>query len=271
MSGHPIATTVGRDLSPLGTGGQRAVDCWNTIVLLLERELSPAHAALLAEPLVNAARGVIDWYAKGDGVAAPLSALPEAARDAVNARLDALAGEIDVLAARLKGSAAESDRFLGAMLSLVMQIPGPDYVYAMGAEPVLVAWGHSTGGAAPKGMVLTGRRAANRRRFRVLPPPDKALLRGQVAAPRPASRFKLGASGAGAILLAATLLFLLLAALTWSGVKAPPCAVPPTQLGLIAVLQDAQARGAALQVERARLAEQLGTQRQHCPPAVGTP
>jgi hypothetical protein len=60
MSGHPIATTVGRDLSPLGTGGQRAVDCWNTIVLLLERELSPAHAALLAEPLVNAARGVID-------------------------------------------------------------------------------------------------------------------------------------------------------------------------------------------------------------------
>lgn len=273
MTTQPIATTAGRDLTPLGTGGQRAVDCWDTLTLLLERELSTAHAALLAEPLTNAARGAIDWYARGEGAAAPLSALPEAARAAVSARLEALVGGIEALAARLKASGAEGDRFLGGMLSLALQIPGPDFVYAIGEQPVLVAWGHSTGGTQPQGMVLTGRRRlAELRRWTILPPPPKALLRPMEPPPHTTRRAWLGPFGAGAILLAATPLFLLLAAATWSSAHSPPCTVPPAQLNLIATLQDARARGAALQIERARLAEELGTRRQQCAPApVQTP
>lgn len=267
MNAHLIATTSGGDLTPLGTGGQRAVDCWDTLTLLLERELSAAHAALLAEPLTNAARGTVDWYARGTGAATRLSTLPPAVRGEINARLEALVGEIEVLATRLKASTAEGDRFLGSMLSLALQIPGSDFVYAMGEHPILVAWGHSTGGARPQGMVLTGlRRVAEARRWSVLPPPSKALLRAAEEQARPARRAWLGPFSAGGIMLALALLFLLLAARSWSSAQSPPCTVPQAELGLIAILQDARGRGAALQIERARLAEELGHQRHQCAP-----
>jgi hypothetical protein len=268
MTVQPITTTTGRDVTPLGTGGQRAVDCWNTLTLLIERELSSAHAALLAEPLTNAARGTVDWYARWVGTAVRLSSLSVPERAAAQLRLDVMVGDIEVLADQLRSGNGEGDRFLGTMLSLALQIPGPDYVYAVGEQPVIVAWGHGTGGARPQAMVLTGRRrvAPDRRRWIVLPPPPKSLLGSGAEALPPRAAFP-GPLASGAILCSLAFLFLLLAAGTWSSARPPPCAVAPDQLGLLAILQDAQARGSALQVERARLAEELGARRRQCTPA----
>ena len=63
-----IATTRQQDLQALAAAGQTTVEAWRTLHKALS-ELSPAHAALLAEPVANQARGEVDWYADGDGPA----------------------------------------------------------------------------------------------------------------------------------------------------------------------------------------------------------
>ena len=63
MAAVLIATTRARDVQALGKGGQRAAESWSALHRLLERQ-SPGHAALLAEPVANAAQGETDWYAE---------------------------------------------------------------------------------------------------------------------------------------------------------------------------------------------------------------
>jgi hypothetical protein len=88
MSATRIATTRSQDLQPLGTAGQTAMESWGALVSLLSRALSPAHARLLAEPMVNPARGEVDWYAEGEDEAVPLPNLPAAEQERVRAELD---------------------------------------------------------------------------------------------------------------------------------------------------------------------------------------
>ena len=159
MASLPIATTRSRDLQPLAAAGQTGIEAWGTLHALLLRELSPAHAALLAEPVANEARGEVDWYAEGDGPAVPLQNLPDSERAAAQARRDRLAGDIGALAARLAGSRAEGDRFLSDMLGLALRLPDENSVYVRNGQPVLVGWGHVRSGGRGGGAVLTGRTA----------------------------------------------------------------------------------------------------------------
>jgi hypothetical protein len=69
-----------------------------------------------------------------------------AERPAVQAELDRLVGDIRRLSERLRASARESDRFLGEMLSLALEVPDASSIRVRGGRPVLVAWGHTPAG-----------------------------------------------------------------------------------------------------------------------------
>ncbi len=261
MASLPIATTRLRDLQPLAAAGQTGIEAWGTLHALLLRELSPAHAALLAEPVANEARGEVDWYAEGDGPAARLQDLPEPERAVAQARLDELAGDIGALAARLGGSRAEGDRFLSDMLGLALRLPDESSVHVLGRQPVLVGWGHVRSGGRGGAAVLTGRTAPPAAQAAaILPPPPSPYA---AAAPR---RWLWGALGASLLapLLAALLLWR--DPFGWFAVDPPQCRLEPGQLGLAEGLQEEVAREGVLRAELARLAADAGQRRLMCPP-----
>jgi hypothetical protein len=260
MASLLIATTRSQDLQPLAAAGQTAIEAWGALHTLL-RDLSPAHAALLAEPVANAARGEVDWYAEGDGPATRLEDLPDAKRAAAQARLDQLAGDIQARAAQLGSSRAEGDRFLSDMLGLALRLPGEGSVYVQGGQPVLVGWGHVRSGGRVGAVVLTGRAMPPAAQAAILPPPPSPY-----AAAAPRRTWLWGALGAS--LLAPLLAGLLLwrDPFGWFAVDAPQCQLEPGQLGLAQGLQEEVAHEGVLRAELARLAADAGQRRLMCPP-----
>jgi hypothetical protein len=262
MANSLIATTRSQDLQPLATAGQTGIEAWRTLQAVLQKELPDAHAALLAEPVVNEARGEVDWYAEGDGPAVRLQDLPEPARVQAQARLDHVVGEIQAIAARLRDSRKDGDRFVSDMLSLALRLPGKDAVYVQDGQPVLVGWGHVRSGGRGGAVVLTGPAmppAASH--AAILPPPPSPYA--ALPAPRTWLWGVLGAS-----LLAPLLALALLwrDPFGWFAIDVPQCRLEPGQLGLAQGLQDAVAREGVLRTELARLAADAGQRRLMCPP-----
>jgi hypothetical protein len=257
-----IATTRSQDLQALGTAGQLAIESWGALTALLARELSPAHAALLAEPAANPARGEVDWY--GAGEALPLTSLPQAQREAAQARLDDLVGAIVTLADRLRASRSDGDRFLGDMLALAIQVPGPDFVRVQGNQPVLVAWGHARSGPAAERVTLTGRLRAKPAAMAILPPPPSPFL---PAARREHWRWL----GVSVLASALALSVLWLDPFVWFGAPVPDCRAMVDQAGLAATLRNEAAREGALRLDLARLASDAGQRRLLCPPSPAPP
>ncbi len=262
MANLRIATTRAQDLQPLAAAGQAGIESWRALHTLLLQDLSPAHAALLAEPVANAARGEVDWYAEGDGPAIPLQELPEPARAAATDRLDQLVGGIEALAAKLGDSRMNADRLLADMLRLALRLPGTDSVYVRGGQPVLVGWGHVRSGGRGGAVVLTGP---------VMPPPapHAAILPpppSPYAAAAPPRMWLWGALGAA---LLAPLLALELGMrdpFGWFAVDMPQCRLEPGQLALAQGLDDGVAREGVLRTELARLTADAGQRRLLCPP-----
>jgi hypothetical protein len=268
MSATRIATTRSQDLQPLGTAGQTAMESWGALVSLLSRALSPAHARLLAEPMVNPARGEVDWYAEGEDEAVPLPNLPAAEQERVRAELDRQTADIAALADRMHTSRAEGERFLADMLGFAMQVPTDAYVRVRNGHPVLVAWGHALASPAAPRVFLTGQSKRPARPMTILPPPSLFVPPGL--------------SGARlAALLAALLLALLVLLLAlylvlrdpfrWYAVDVAACTVAPGQLELQAALKAEDARSAALRTELARLTDEAGRRRLQCPPIAVPP
>jgi len=262
MASSLIATTRAQDLQPLATAGQTGIEAWRTLRVVLLQELTPAHAALLAEPVANEARGDIDWYAEGHGLAIRLQDLPEPARVEAKARLDQLVGEIQALVARLGNSRKDGDRFLSDMLSLALRLPGDDAVHVQGGQPVLVGWGHVRSGGRGGAVILTGpAMPAAAAQGAILPPPPSPYAAGP--APRTWLWGVLGVS------LLAALLAGVLAwrdPFGWFAIDVPQCRLEPGQLGLAQGLQEEVAREGVLRTELARLAADAGQRRLMCPP-----
>jgi hypothetical protein len=265
MSSLRITTTRSRDLQPLAVAGQTGIEAWRTLHTLLLRELSPAHAALLAEPVANEARSEVDWYAEGDGPAARLEDLPEPAHATTQARLDGLVRDVQGLAARLASSRANGDRFLSDMLALAMRLPGPECVHVLGEQPVLAGWGHIRGGERGGDVVLEG----SALRSLVIPSPAAQV----VILPPPASPYAVIPPSrtwrrglVGASLLAPLLALLLLWAdpFGWFLIAVPRCKLEPSQLALAQGLQQGIAREGVLRAELARLTIDAGRRRLMC-------
>ena len=261
MANLLLTTTRSENLQPLATAGQTAIECWGALQTLL-KQLSPAHAALLAEPVANPARGEVDWYAGGDGSALLLQDLPEPARADAKALQDTLVGEIEAAIARLANSRSDSDRFLAEMLGLALTMPGPGGVYVRGGQPVLTGWGHVRSGARGGAVVLTGlSKPPPPARATILPPPPSPYL----AAPAP-RQWLWGVLGAS---LLAPLLALALVwrdPFGWFVIDVPQCRLEPGQLGLAQGLDDGLAREGVLRTELARLTADAGQRRLLCPP-----
>jgi len=151
-----IATTRSRDMQPLALGGQLVIDAAASITAVLTRSLSPAHAALFAEPEADAERGEIDWYAEVDGPLAVLSELPEAEAAASRERLDSLTTDISALAARLAASEAANERRIGEILLLALNVPAASAIRTIGGRPVLVGWGHRAADAGGRQVAVQG-------------------------------------------------------------------------------------------------------------------
>jgi hypothetical protein len=139
-----IATLSPQGLRAQATGGQTVLDVYQTIDRYLRRTLSSAHADLFAEPNVSGFGGDIDWYTPIDTAGDPqrLDAVAEPRRTQLFARLSTLIGDIRARAVELKSSAKQSDRLLGQLLLIAIEVPGEEFVYAVGEQPVLVFWGH---------------------------------------------------------------------------------------------------------------------------------
>jgi len=264
MANLRIATTRSQDLQPLAAAGQTAIESWRRLHAMLSKDLSPAHAALLAEPVVNQARGEVDWYAEGDGPAIPLQDLPEPARAAAGARQGQLVGDIRAHAAALAAKRSGSDAFLSEMLELALTLPGvdgvPDGIYVRGVQPILTGWGHVRAGGRGGAVALTGpAMPPQAAQMAILaPPPPYAAAR----APRTWLWGALGAS------LLAPLLLLALAwrdPAGWFAVDVPQCRLEPGQLGLARDMDGEMAREGVLRTELARLTADAGERRLLCP------
>ena len=260
MASLRIATTRQQDLQALAAAGQTTVEAWRTLHKALS-ELSPAHAALLAEPVANEARGEVDWYADGDGDAALLRDLPKPERTAAQARLDGLVADITALAQRLGASRSDGDRFLADMLGLALRLPGGDHVYVRNGQPVLVGWGHVRSGGRGGTMVLTGPAALPPAAMAILPPPPSPY-----AAAVPARTWLWGVLGASLLAPLLAAFILMRDPFGWFAIDVASCRLAPGQLGLARGIQEEAAREGVLRAELARLLADAGERRLQCPP-----
>jgi hypothetical protein len=71
--------------------------------------------------------------------------------------------DIRARAAELKNSSRQSDRLLGQLLLLALEVPGEDCIYALGDQPVLIFWGHLADVPTPQAGVIDRMIAASRK------------------------------------------------------------------------------------------------------------
>ena len=254
-----IATTEAAGLRALGVGGQLVTGAVWQIAAHLRRARGPDHAALFAEPAADPARGMVDWYAPGEGEAVPLASLEPGAKAAAEARLASLFADITAAAEALKAAPREGDRLLGELLLLAMRVPDPSYVRVRGGKPVLVAWGHEAGGRSVGPELLDKPTELPPRVYPILFP------RLRAEAPRRAWPWLLLAS-----LLALLLLLLLLLfwrnPFGWFAMAPPSCTVDPAGIALMEEQRQGADRFVQLQEDLARSRRALGDARLACPP-----
>jgi hypothetical protein len=255
-----IATTRQRDLQPLGTAGQTAIECWSVLSALLLRELGPSHAALFAEPVVNPAQGETDWYTEGEATPVPLTMLDPDARAAVQAERMRLEQDMRSLAARRRAASGEGERFLADMLMLALSVPGDDHVYAVDGRPVLVAWGHASAGGAPEQVVLTGLRQGSPVPMTILPPPVLPVAASRIR------RWLMPALLASLLLPLLALLLLWFDPFGWYLVGRAQCRVAAGEPALLNELHDAADREAQLRAQLAQVTDDAGRRHLQCPP-----
>jgi len=254
-----IATTTAEALKPLAVGGQTVIGAAWQIAAHLRRARGPDHAALFAEPSIDAARGTIDWYAPGTGEAVPIASLPADARAAAEARLAALFADIAAEASALKASPREGDRLLGEFLSLAVRVPDPSYLRVRDGAPVLVAWGHEAGGRSV-GPELLEKPAE-------LPPPRRPVMMPPApAAPRRSAwPWLLLAALLGLALLLLLLLFWR-NPFGWFAIAPPDCILDRSGVALLEEQRQETDRFIHLQQDLARARRALGEARLACPP-----
>lgn len=258
MARSLAATTRDADLRPLSAGGQPVAAAWAQISAHLARRLSPAHAAILAEPNPDPARATTDWYAEGEGEALPLDqAAPERAP-----AFEALATAIRAEAERLSGERDDGLRLLGELIALALELPDRSYIRVRGDAVFLVGWGHHLPGRAE----------------------GATLVRSLPNTATPMAMLAIGATPRRPIwawaLLAAALVVLMLALgaflawrdpFGWLVTSDAQCIVDPADLALLRDLDAAQAEEAILRDRLAGIAEELGRRRLACQPPPAPP
>ncbi len=120
-----------------------AAQTWDRLADLLEREVGPEAARLLAEPVVDPARGETHWHAECEHDPIPLASLPEAERTALLAKLDAIRTLVEARATVLQAQPSETSLRTAAILSQIIEVPDETCIWAVDGRPVLSCWGRS--------------------------------------------------------------------------------------------------------------------------------
>lgn len=248
-----LATTRLGEFEALAAGGQPVMLAWTQLYRFLAHALSPAHAALLAEPVADAEAGTVDWYGPS-GLARPLDT-------AGRARLAALVGDVARLTEDLAGAGDEARRLLGGLLRLALEIPDEALVRLVGDQPVLVAWGHVARDAGERrGLLL---------RYVAVPPMPPESRPPPPIPPVPSTRRKTMLALAGVLLLG----FLAAGWLAWMlGLPVPCCRVDPAGPRALAELDAERMRESVLRTALSGARRQIAARRAQCrPPAPPAP
>jgi hypothetical protein len=135
-----IASTPLLGLNPLGSVGDRN---YGRLVDIVATRFGARHAALFAEPEPRGDGSAIDWYVPGLTRAARLSDLPPDQAASVRNTLESLSRDIRTYIGQVdQGPRNRANTALVETLRNALCVPGPDYVYVVNGEPVLVAWAY---------------------------------------------------------------------------------------------------------------------------------
>ena len=153
-----LLTSQRNAMRALASQGIFATDCHAQVCSIIAQHLSPAHAALIAEPQHEPGQQRIDWYAGVNGTATPVSALPAEEAERLRARAGELARDILQLSEQWGKDAQSREALAGQMLALVLQHPHEDDLWSVDGQPVLVNWGFAPGavGAMPQDLSRMG-------------------------------------------------------------------------------------------------------------------
>jgi hypothetical protein len=205
--------------------------------------LSPAHAALFAQPVAE--DGGIGWGAPG-ARSARYADIDAASRAALTAEAGRILSDLRREAERQAGSGGGP---LVALWPAIAEIPSFDMVFAVDGRPVLAGWGH-VGGAAPGPLGLLARFDDG--------------VHWQPPARRPWGVWAVTLGALAALALLAGLIGPLLA---WRFFTPPQaqCVAAPGDLEALSRLVEAERGERDLRTELARLEEELGRRRLACP------
>lgn len=128
-------------MRPLGTEGERS---FTRVMALIERNLSPRHAAVFADPVPVRDGSGIDWYTNADGEVLPLAQLPPRDADAVRRELAAILSDLRETADRLEAEGGGKQHRTALALRSAATFPGETAIFAVrtdeGLAPLVVAW-----------------------------------------------------------------------------------------------------------------------------------
>jgi hypothetical protein len=135
-----LTTTLG--VRPLGVRGEPLHSTQTQIRTAIRRRLGDRYAALLAEAQPHADGPGLDWYAEVEGRVRPLRELPAAERADVVAEVYRMLEQIAEVGRELARSGTGDAALTGRSLQLATGRPSDDYIFLIGKQPVIVAWGY---------------------------------------------------------------------------------------------------------------------------------
>jgi hypothetical protein len=141
-----LVSTASEGLRPLGPPELRSFELITELIADAE-ELTPAHAALFAEPVRSPFGDRSEWYTSLDGPVTRLVDLPEEAAAQARSRVAELSAGIREYAEKLMGSGSDNDARIAEALLNALQVPGEDSILIIdqpdapgGIQPVLIDW-----------------------------------------------------------------------------------------------------------------------------------
>jgi hypothetical protein len=151
MAYQILHTTSLSDYYPESYEGLTITSCYELISQLIETELSPQAAFLLAEPVERAKDNVITWHTPLEGDIKKYQDLSPDEKDKAEETLCLFAGEYAAYGTKLLISSSEQRKLAGKFVSrlatsiayVIADIPGAEMLFMVGDKPVLAAWGLS--------------------------------------------------------------------------------------------------------------------------------
>lgn len=138
-----LSSSAFEGMRETGGFGQPLHTLYPQIRAVLTEQLGADAADLLAEPVVDRARGRIDWYTEGDPEQQRVTfdALPEEQRRAMLARIEDILRRGRELAERYTASGNAQRMQLGAILKTVLETLATSGIFLVADRPVITGWG----------------------------------------------------------------------------------------------------------------------------------